>query len=509
MTFDSLPTELKLNILEELHIAGTQDRNHRHFTNALRVCKEWNELGAPLLWTYIAINNDNLLPFVRSLGTARNTTGAIVRNLSIKLNPMPQGALFSLSLTRLGFPSDHWDDEVGAELDLPTSLPKLSDSRLPRFLRHHSNGNICLVVAIDQLSSSIEAKLGHLITFSFYITPLPSGTYQRYSGIRSSKPHMNSFPLEMFASLLNTLPQSCVQLELRTSRHEDLRYGIQESNSLDDKNDMCRALERVLTRLTHLHLKGENISPFVFSSLITGPTLRNLQSLCLDADNIEITDQRYIHHSGLGQEYSLTVVPLANKPERSQMNCLRLQNLLAKELRKSYDSGRFPAIRELQIIEMQTHSGSDHYNEGRLNTVDIVNQHISVVPTALLAFPEATPDDHPTALVDSATMFWASLPGPGGKMMLLSANEFKLHVIKAWTTSSTGIRVPTTKINDRALQKLVFRPDQRSGIGRSEFLAKARNDSHNTAMWMEEAIEFITPHLRAPYTIQSLLEWYD
>jgi hypothetical protein len=112
MTFDSLPTELKLNILEELHIAGTQDRNHRHFTNALRVCKEWNELGAPLLWTYIAINNDNLLPFVRSLGTARNTTGAIVRNLSIKLNPMPQGALFSLSLTRLGFPSDHWDDEA-------------------------------------------------------------------------------------------------------------------------------------------------------------------------------------------------------------------------------------------------------------------------------------------------------------------------------------------------------------------------------------------------------------
>jgi hypothetical protein len=144
----------------------------------------------------------------------------------------------------------------------------------------------------------------------------------------------------------------------------------------------------------------------------------------------------------------LTVVPIANKPERSQMNCLRLQNLLAKELRKSYDSGRFPAIQELQIIEMQTHGGSDHYNEGRLNTMDIVNQHISVVPTALLAFPEATPDDDPTALVDSATMFWASLPGPGGKMMLLSANEFELHVMKAWTTSSTGIRVPTTQIND-------------------------------------------------------------
>jgi hypothetical protein len=262
MTFDNLPTELKLNILEELHLAGTEDRNHRDFTNALRVCKEWNELGAPLLWTYIVINNDNLLPFVRSLGAARSTTGALVRNLSIQLSPMPQGALFSLPLTRMGFPSDHWDDEIGVELDLPTYLPKPCDSRLPRFLCHHSNGNVCLVFAIDQLSSSIEAKLGHLTTFSFHIMPLPSGAYRRGSVTRSNKQHTNSFPLEVFASLITSLPQSCVQLELWASHHEDSRHGIQESDSLDDKNDMCRALERVLPRLTHLHLEGQNISPF-------------------------------------------------------------------------------------------------------------------------------------------------------------------------------------------------------------------------------------------------------
>ena len=60
MSFDSLPTELKLNIFEELYFAGTADRQHSDLTKALRVCKEWNTLGASLLWTYLAINNNNL-----------------------------------------------------------------------------------------------------------------------------------------------------------------------------------------------------------------------------------------------------------------------------------------------------------------------------------------------------------------------------------------------------------------------------------------------------------------
>jgi hypothetical protein len=206
----------------------------------------------------------------------------------------------------------------------------------------------------------------------------------------------------------------------------------------------------------------------------------------------------------------LTVDPAVNKPDISPINWLRLQNLLAKELRKSYDSGRFPAIEELHIMEMQAHGGSNDYEEYRLNTVDIVNQRIGVVPTAPLAFPEVCPDDDPTALVDSATLFWASLIGSGGKMMILSTEEFELHAIKVWTTSSTGIRVPTIKINDRAIQKLVFRPYQRSGLGRGEFLDKVRNErSGNETISMVVGIEVLTPHLRAPYTIKGLLEWYD
>lgn len=56
-----LPTELKLAVLEELYRTDSE----RDIANALRMCKEWNELGTPVLWTNIPINNENLLPFVR------------------------------------------------------------------------------------------------------------------------------------------------------------------------------------------------------------------------------------------------------------------------------------------------------------------------------------------------------------------------------------------------------------------------------------------------------------
>ena len=54
--------------------------------NALCVYKEWHELIRPLLWTNIAIRNDNLLQFVHSLTIARAHVGESVRNLSTVIN---------------------------------------------------------------------------------------------------------------------------------------------------------------------------------------------------------------------------------------------------------------------------------------------------------------------------------------------------------------------------------------------------------------------------------------
>jgi hypothetical protein len=85
--FNRLPNELKLQVFEELY----QDSmtGQRDYINALKVCRQWNVLGTPLLWTYIPINERNIVPFLRSLEAARKTTGALVRNLSMRLSPPP------------------------------------------------------------------------------------------------------------------------------------------------------------------------------------------------------------------------------------------------------------------------------------------------------------------------------------------------------------------------------------------------------------------------------------
>lgn len=80
----NLPCELTLAILEALYHTGFR----KEFINALRVCKIRNELGAPLLWTYTAINNDNVFRFLRSTVYFREQTLRLVRSLSIILYPI-------------------------------------------------------------------------------------------------------------------------------------------------------------------------------------------------------------------------------------------------------------------------------------------------------------------------------------------------------------------------------------------------------------------------------------
>ena len=54
MYIQHLPTELTLAVLEALYDIGSR----KEFIDALRVCKAWNELGTPLLWTFVVIDNE-------------------------------------------------------------------------------------------------------------------------------------------------------------------------------------------------------------------------------------------------------------------------------------------------------------------------------------------------------------------------------------------------------------------------------------------------------------------
>jgi hypothetical protein len=196
--FDRLPTELKLQVLEILYLGTRMVR--RDYTSALRVCREWNELGAPLLWTYIPINNSSVLPFIRSLEVARTTTSALVRNLSIRLSPLP------------------------------------SDSTA-------TNG-LCLTAASKQLATLIASRLDGLTSFSYQITKAPIDPFRHpptYSFDENEQEGI--FPLETAASLVDSLTASCSTVEFATFEHDHDATGSGSIRSTDS-NCLCEALRR-------------------------------------------------------------------------------------------------------------------------------------------------------------------------------------------------------------------------------------------------------------------------
>jgi hypothetical protein len=318
----------------------------------LRTCTEWNELGTPLLWTYIALNNDNLLPFVRSLKAARDTTGALVRNVSIQLSPV---------------------SHCSARRD------------------HNA--------AWVELCPLIKDKLKRLTTFSFHITPLPSNPYRVNTRISGVDVGEQRSLLRVITSLLVSLPKSCVQLELWNICSQDLpNYVLGARRFLPNDHDISilhQAVNKVLPRVTHVHLDDRHVSALVFASIVSGTTLPNVQSMCLDITTMTTIDRLYTAYSDQGPAFALDAIkylPLP-QPAATASNWLRLQNIVAKELRQAYDAGRFPSIQELKLVGM--HNPRDviaGYNVHRLNTVDVLNKHIKVRPFVshnMLAFTQS------------------------------------------------------------------------------------------------------------------------
>lgn len=156
-----LPPELMLDILEDL----SRMDSAVDITNALCVCKTWEKLGTSLLWTNVVINNDNILPFVRSLTIARGHIGGRVQNLSILLKPIPSYAgHFSRTNKELDFPPN-WDDYKLEEdtarrvFHLPSYLLTIEGAGMASFSKGASACNVYLVVASITLATLMKEKL--------------------------------------------------------------------------------------------------------------------------------------------------------------------------------------------------------------------------------------------------------------------------------------------------------------------------------------------------------------
>ena len=144
----------------------------------------------PLLWTYIPINEHNIVPFLRSLEAARKTTGALLRNLSVRLSPPPYD---------------------------PNAAARLASEKWPHKPSSKTANDSCLIAASKQLSILIASQLKELTSFSFATPHCPVDPLLQGSRFDASTDDDEEYglavPVGLCASLIDSLPLSCSTLE--------------------------------------------------------------------------------------------------------------------------------------------------------------------------------------------------------------------------------------------------------------------------------------------------------
>jgi hypothetical protein len=92
-------------------------------------------------------------------------------------------------------------------------------------------------------------------------------------------------------------------------------------------------------------------------------------------------------------------------------------------------------------------------------------------------------------------------------MMLVDVNDFDSGSVKSWVSSKTGVRIPTSRMNDRILRKHCLGWKEGRGMELERFLERARNEVGEAAAdELKRAVEEVAKHLHAEHTIEGLLE---
>ncbi|KAF2035641.1 hypothetical protein EK21DRAFT_107160 [Setomelanomma holmii] len=332
-----------------------------------------------------------------------------------------------------------------------------------------------------------------------------------YNLTATLSPDEKFLPLDVVASMLDALPPSCLQLELRTGNHDSNGRRAVDFDSKEQMNAMCEALRMTLPRLRHLYLEGMTISPFVFTSLLQGPNLPNMTSLGLNITCMKLIDRRYQGYLHLGPPFALEEAEDGTGPEHSTENWLRLQNLLAQELRMAIETGRFPSIKQLYVIDVQQY-GVTTEDEWRLNRVDVLKGIIEVTPINSIKIEQ-------TAIVDSGGSWsevvfeaWAVASRISKGLKLFDENQYDELMVGAWISSTSGVRIASSEQLDGCHIKHDFEwvDAFESAPSRDSFLRKIKDElPEERAEAVEAAISLLDPSALEAYVIEGLLEWYD
>ena len=428
----------------------------RDYINTLKVCRQWNVLGTPLLWTYIPINQHNIVPFVRSLEAARKTTGALVRNLSVRLSPPPYD---------------------------PNAAAQLASEKWPYKPSSKTANDLCLIAASKQLLILIASQLKELISFSFATPHCPFDPLLQGSTFDASTDDDEEYglavPVELCASLIDSLPLSCSTLEFYVEGPKSDENSAEERSQMPATNSFCEALRRRVTHLEHLHIQAVEISSFVFDVLMTDPPLPKLQTLVLNLSSLDIPNQLCRQYTHLGPKHA----PVENTNglgfQADALASLQWQNIIARQLHTSWQAGRFPSVTHLLVVGLQEpehvadHDHSRIYTqESWLYTVDIMLGEMEIIP--FVPFLNSLHTEHGWTRNDPNICLRAVVyRDSNGQLKILDHNVAGIHVCtnRVWKTSTTGIRV-VKKTKEMSKYDLEWIEPMQHGIPLPTFLEK-------------------------------------
>jgi hypothetical protein len=457
--FNRLPNELKLEVLEELYQDSKTGR--RDYINALKVCRQWNVLGTPLLWTYIPINEHNIVPFIRSLEAARKTTGALVRNLSVRLSPPP------------------YDPNAAARL----AAARLASEKWPHKPSSKTANDLCLIAASKQLSILIDSQLKELTSFSFATPHCPVDPLLQGSTFDTSTDDDEEYglavPVGLCASLIDSLPLSCSTLEFSVEGPKSDENSAEERIQMPATNPFCEALRRRVPHLEHLHIQAVEISSFVFEVLMTGPPLPKLQTLVLNLSSLYIPNQLRMQYTHLGPKYAPVENTNGLDMQADALASLQWQNIIARQLHTYWQAGRFPSATHLLVMGLQEPEHVADNDPSRIYTqeswhytVDIMLGKMEIIP--FVPFLSSLHTEHGWTRNDPNICLRAVVyRDSNGQLKILDHDVAGIHVCtnRVWKTSTTGIRV-VKKTKEMSKYDLEWIEPMQHGIPIPTFLEK-------------------------------------
>jgi hypothetical protein len=224
---------------------------------------------------------------------------------------------------------------------------------------------------------------------------------------------------------------------------------------------------------------------------------------------MDIADRLHSQYAHLGPQYAPKEDTTGQNLEGDLAKSLRGQNLVARELRSSYQAGRFPSITRLFVQDLHDY-GSVLQDDWRVNTVDILLGRIEVIPIVCIDL-EVDPGnqaDQESAHDLEATAYYLK---EHGHLRFLDENVSDIHVCPNifWATSTTGVRV-LKKTRGLSKYDLDWVDPMRHGMDLREFLERiGAEHSKNMALLAGRYINSIIDTVRTSYVLDGILEWYE